>query len=214
MGDVTGPVDIDKEQSVVFGYGAGIAYGVTDQLDTFLSYNRISGDLDAISAGVRFHFGLEQPAGRSVPLAVPTVTAFVEPTVLSTPQPEMAILPDCVSCTPVGSVFFAFDSSAISDEFHPMLEELLQRISNDEFRGSILITGFADSLGSSDYNLALAHRRAKAVSDYLVEHGLDRFLIDVESEGRLLTPNILEASKRRADIFVKNADMKPVSWID
>lgn len=95
-----------------------------------------------------------------------------------------------------------------------MLEELLQRISNDEFRGSILIVGFADSLGSSDYNLALAHRRAKAVSGYLIDHGLDRFLIDVDSEGRLLTPNILEASKRRVDIFVKNADLKPVSWID
>ncbi|MEK9713639.1 MAG: OmpA family protein, partial [Thalassolituus sp.] len=116
--------------------------------------------------------------------------------------------------TPVGSVFFAFDSAVVSDEFHPMLEELLDRISNDEFKGSILITGFADSLGSSDYNLDLAHRRAKAVSNYLVNNGLDKFLIDVESEGRLLTPNILEASKRRVDIFVKNADMKPVSWID
>ncbi len=214
MGDVTGPVDIDKDQSVVLGYGAGIAYGLTDQLDTFLSFNRISGDLDSVSAGVRFHFGLEQPAASNIPVAVPSVTAFVEPTVLSTPQPEMAVLPDCISCTPVGSVFFAFDSSALSDEFYPMLEELLQRISNDEFRGSILIVGFADSLGSSDYNLALAHRRAKAVSGYLIDHGLDRFLIDVDSEGRLLTPNILEASKRRVDIFVKNADLKPVSWID
>ena len=214
MGDVTGPVDIDKDQSVVLGYGAGIAYGLTDQLDTFLSFNRISGDLDSVSAGGRFHFGLEQPAASNIPVAVPSVTAFVEPTVLSTPQPEMAVLPDCISCTPVGSVFFAFDSSALSDEFYPMLEELLQRISNDEFRGSILIVGFADSLGSSDYNLALAHRRAKAVSGYLIDHGLDRFLIDVDSEGRLLTPNILEASKRRVDIFVKNADLKPVSWID
>ncbi|MEK9767160.1 MAG: outer membrane beta-barrel protein, partial [Thalassolituus sp.] len=33
MGDVTGPVNIEKEQSVVLGYGAGIAYGLADQLD-------------------------------------------------------------------------------------------------------------------------------------------------------------------------------------
>jgi len=201
MGDVTGPVDIAKDQSVVLGYGAGISYGLSDQLDTFLSYNRVSGDLDALMAGVRFHFGREKK-----PVVVEKI---VEKEVLVEVSPEI-----CENCTPVGSVYFAFDSSRLSSEFYPMLDELLTRISNEEFSGQVLVVGFSDSLGSSEYNLKLARDRAVSVADYLVENGADKYILDVEAEGRLLTPNILEASKRRADIFVRNADRTPISWID
>ena len=35
------------------------------------------------------------------------------------------------------------------------------------------VDGYTDSVGNVDYNLGLSQRRARAVVDYLVEHGAD-----------------------------------------
>lgn len=67
---------------------------------------------------------------------------------------------------------FAVDSAAIKPESFGELDravDLLKRVPT--MRG--VIEGHTDSTGSDAYNQALSERRAAAVSDYLVAHGID-----------------------------------------
>jgi len=48
----------------------------------------------------------------------------------------------------------------------------------------VTIEGHCDSRGSSEYNLALGDRRAKAVRDYLVSLGIGADRIQIVSKGK------------------------------
>jgi outer membrane protein OmpA-like peptidoglycan-associated protein len=49
--------------------------------------------------------------------------------------------------------------------------------------GKALLEGHADTTGEPDYNLALARRRAEAVRDWMVAHGVDPQKLEVTSSG-------------------------------
>jgi peptidoglycan-associated lipoprotein len=72
----------------------------------------------------------------------------------------------------------------------------------------ILIEGHADQRGTSEYNLALADRRAKASMNYLVSRGVRSNRISIISYGKE-RPMCMEASEdcwsqnRRAHFMVK-----------
>lgn len=70
-----------------------------------------------------------------------------------------------------GVVYFGFDSSAIDNSGAAVLNKhagLLQANSN----ARVVIAGNTDERGSSEYNIALGERRAKAVQAYLAAHGV------------------------------------------
>ena len=48
----------------------------------------------------------------------------------------------------------------------------------------ISLVGFTDSVGSDAYNLKLSERRAEAVKDYLVKHGIDASRIQTSGRGK------------------------------
>ncbi|MBI3899128.1 MAG: OmpA family protein [Gammaproteobacteria bacterium] len=48
---------------------------------------------------------------------------------------------------------------------------------------NVRVVGYADQIGSDDYNMALSRRRAEAVRTYLVEHGVSENAIEVEARG-------------------------------
>lgn len=61
-------------------------------------------------------------------------------------------------------VFFAFDSSALSEDAK---RELAKALKGGE--DNIILTGYADNTGNSEYNQKLKQRRAEAVKQFLVE---------------------------------------------
>ncbi|MCD6097784.1 PD40 domain-containing protein [bacterium] len=72
----------------------------------------------------------------------------------------------------INNIFFNFNSDSILPESE---SELLRAVKllNDYPDVGVEILGYADSIGTEAYNLELSHRRAEAVKNYLVEHGID-----------------------------------------
>jgi outer membrane protein OmpA-like peptidoglycan-associated protein len=67
-------------------------------------------------------------------------------------------------------IFFAFDSADILPEARPALDELGEALSDPKLAGgTFLIAGHTDAKGSDAYNLALSHRRANSVKDFLIK---------------------------------------------
>ena len=80
------------------------------------------------------------------------------------------------------TVHFDFDQSDLRAEDRAILDAkvpILQANSNVTIR----ISGHADERGSDEYNLALGQRRAAAVKQYLVQHGIADSRIETVSYG-------------------------------
>jgi outer membrane protein OmpA-like peptidoglycan-associated protein len=66
---------------------------------------------------------------------------------------------------------FDFDKATIKPEFEGVLDAAVE-VLNENPSVSVEVIGYTDSVGGDDYNLGLSDRRAKAVRDYLVAHGV------------------------------------------
>jgi peptidoglycan-associated lipoprotein len=83
---------------------------------------------------------------------------------------------------PLGTVYFAYDRSELSDQARASLQgnsDWMQKWPSTR----VTVQGHADARGTSEYNLALGERRARAVRDYMVSLGVDNGRIDVVSMG-------------------------------
>ncbi len=79
-------------------------------------------------------------------------------------------------------VFFAFNSSEISDEARDnLLGQALYMKNHEDVK--IQIAGNCDERGSTEYNLALGARRANAAKEVLVNDGIDSARISTISYG-------------------------------
>ncbi len=80
-------------------------------------------------------------------------------------------------------VYFALDAFTIRDDAGPILDkqaEWLRRYPQVKVR----IEGNADERGTREYNFALGGRRANAVRDYLIGHGVAAGRIETVSYGK------------------------------
>ena len=68
------------------------------------------------------------------------------------------------------SVYFAYDEHSIVPEYKPVVELHGKYLAANP-QLSIRVEGNADERGSSEYNLALGHKRAQAVIANMVTHG-------------------------------------------
>jgi OOP family OmpA-OmpF porin len=66
---------------------------------------------------------------------------------------------------------FGFDSAKLVPN-QPKLDEVVQVMNGNSDITSVTIVGYTDRLGSTQYNQKLSERRANAVKDYLVSHGV------------------------------------------
>lgn len=103
------------------------------------------------------------------------------------------------------TIFFEFDHYSISASELDRLNIFLREIDSPKLI-HVQVEGHTDSSGSAKYNLALSIRRAKAVRDYLVLHGISPSKISIEGFGKdlPLEPNTTEANRtknRRAVII-------------
>jgi peptidoglycan-associated lipoprotein len=75
----------------------------------------------------------------------------------------------------VAKLWFAFDSAKLSPSNQERLAQatpcLLEQLASDE-AGKLNISGNGDRLGSDDYQLALAQRRAASIRAFLLARGL------------------------------------------
>ena len=75
----------------------------------------------------------------------------------------------------VDNILFDFDSAEVRSEYNEKLTILGEFLKNNP-SNYVVMTGFTDSAGPSEYNLGLARRRAESVEAYMV----DKFNVGVE----------------------------------
>jgi outer membrane protein OmpA-like peptidoglycan-associated protein len=72
-----------------------------------------------------------------------------------------------------GGVTFAFNSSDLNAQFHPVLDKVAGTLG--EYNKTVIeVAGHTDSVGSAAYNQQLSERRANSVAAYLGTRGVDR----------------------------------------
>lgn len=80
-------------------------------------------------------------------------------------------------------IHFDFDKYDIQENAKPILQKIASWLLKNP-SAKILIEGHCDERGTSEYNLALGDRRARAVRDYLVALGIPSGRIEMISYGK------------------------------
>jgi peptidoglycan-associated lipoprotein len=101
------------------------------------------------------------------------------------------------------SIYFAFDSALIAYGAQPVLQEV--RSQEKSTRRALRVEGNCDERGTTEYNLALGDRRARATAKYLQAMGVPKDKLEVVTYGseRPKNPGHNEeawANNRRADL--------------
>lgn len=103
------------------------------------------------------------------------------------------------------SIYFDFDQDIIKDSERMKLPQAATYL-QDNSNQKLLIEGFCDWRGTSEYNLALGDRRANAVKRYLNQMGIGPERIQTLSRGDLdaMVNGTKEqmAKDRRADLVI------------
>lgn len=117
------------------------------------------------------------------------------------------------------TISFGESGTSLDDAARTQLDEL---ISLPQFArgGEIILAGHSDSTGSDEDNLVMSRRRAMAVHDYLISHGVaeDRLTVIALGERRPIEPNARadggdfpegRRRNRRVEVTVAPSDAEP-----
>lgn len=96
------------------------------------------------------------------------------------------------------TIYFDFDQSFVRPADRPALEEVASTLQSNP-SDYLLIEGYCDWKGTTEYNLALGDRRATSVMDYLVSLGVDPSRMEILSKGDLEADSDADAAGRALD---------------
>ncbi|MBL9038555.1 MAG: OmpA family protein [Archangium sp.] len=101
-------------------------------------------------------------------------------------------------------VLYEFGSARIDKQSFPLLDEVAKVLLDNMDVGPVLIEGHTDNVGPRAFNIDLSRRRAKAVEDYLIEHGVETRRLRSEGFGfdKPIAPNdtpLNRAKNRRTE---------------
>ncbi|MGE9290812.1 MAG: OmpA family protein [Puniceicoccales bacterium] len=82
------------------------------------------------------------------------------------------------------TIYFDFDQSYVRPNDRPALEQVAEALRSAP-SDYLLIEGYCDWKGTTEYNLALGDRRATSVKDYIISLGIDPSRIEILSKGDL-----------------------------
>ncbi|ATQ78195.1 flagellar motor protein MotB [Massilia violaceinigra] len=188
--------------------GIGFQLGMTDQWSMQADLRTVRGRLrdDAafgfgrnnnkyLTIGLNYAFSKPTPpAPPPAPTPPPAVTPPPEPVAPPPPAPARF-----EKITLTATELFAFNSATLNVT-QTRLDEIAAALQADPSITDVDITGYADRLGSEQYNLKLSERRANAVRDYLVAKGIDGARLKAYGKGEA-NPLVTCTDKRRADLI-------------
>lgn len=110
------------------------------------------------------------------------------------------------------AVYFDFNQATIKPVSFPLLDEVARVLVARPELGRIRVDGHTDDVGNDDYNLDLSRRRARAVSEYLVQHGVPAARLSSEGYGERcpVTTNETDegrATNRRVDFILVEREL-------
>ena len=133
---------------------------------------------------------------RPAPPPPPAVEQPVPPPAPVPPPPAPARFE---KITLAATELFEFDSAMLRMP-QPRLDEIAAALTADPSITDVDITGYADRLGSANYNLKLSERRANAVRDHLVAKGIDGARLKAYGKGES-NPVVACTNKNRAELI-------------
>jgi OmpA-OmpF porin, OOP family len=89
---------------------------------------------------------------------------------------------DVDGCWAYHGVFFDFDKATVKAEYKPLFDNAVE-VMNLNPGLEVEIQGHTDSVGPESYNMGLSIRRAQAVKDYMVAHGIAASRLTVKGFG-------------------------------
>lgn len=99
-------------------------------------------------------------------------------------------------------VFFDYDASTLTVDAQRILDgHAAQMVANPDWR--MQVAGHCDTRGTTQYNLALGDRRARAVKEYLVRMGVEPDRVATISYGAELPVSSEHDRNRRAEFQVR-----------
>lgn len=146
------------------------AYGVDDR-----------GVVTRNTTGLCWRTGYWTPA-MAVPECEPDLAKKVEAAPPPAPAPIPAPVPKKITFS--ADALFDFDSAKLKSDGHGIqsLNDFVDGIKDVKY-DRIDVVGYADRIGSDEYNHKLSHRRADAVKAHLVSRGIDPSLIVASGMG-------------------------------
>ncbi|WP_307720463.1 OmpA family protein [Massilia atriviolacea] len=147
---------------------------------------------------IGFNYAFDKPAPPPAPTPPPAVTPPPEPAA-PPPAPPPAPPARFEKITLTATELFAFDSATLNVT-QTRLDEIAAALLADPSITDVDITGYADRLGSEQYNLKLSERRANAVRDYLVAKGIDGARLKAYGKGEA-NPLVTCTEKNRAALI-------------
>ncbi len=173
--------------------GLGLTYRASDLVDVQARYRRVEdmGDLgnngfETDVNNVMLELVLHPNRGVATPPPVAPVA----------PQPAPEVTYETRTVTADGSIYFAFDKSDLSGDSRATLDEVA-RFAQQNPDHQVELAGYADRLGSAEYNRRLSERRALAAKDYLVQRGVAAQNIQTAWYGSELAEGVTEAERQR-----------------
>jgi outer membrane protein OmpA-like peptidoglycan-associated protein len=124
-------------------------------------------------------------------------------TVKQEPQGMVITLP--------GGVLFASGKAEVLPAAQSKLSQVADALSKQELDAKIKVEGYTDSRGATSFNQDLSQRRADAVRDYFVAHGIaaDRITAEGFGPAKPVADNATaegRANNRRVEIVVENRE--------
>ena len=104
---------------------------------------------------------------------------------------------------------FSFDKSGVRSDQRGKLDEFVASLKGTQY-DSISVIGYADRIGTEDYNRKLSERRANAVKAYLVRQGIPAGKINAEGRGESepVTGNACSGQRGKAVIACLEPDRR------
>jgi OOP family OmpA-OmpF porin len=163
--------------------GLGFQLGLSDRWSMQADYRTVQGHLrndeewgfsrsnnKYLTVGFNYAFN-SPPVAAVAPAPAPEPVAVVEaaPAPMAPPPPPPARFE---KVTMSATELFEFDKAVLRSP-QPKLDEIAAALQADMSITDVDVTGYTDRLGSTKYNQKLSERRAVAVREYLIAHGID-----------------------------------------
>ncbi|MEI8616164.1 OmpA family protein [Shewanella sp. PP-He15 brown] len=206
-GENKGPFSTIKADDWSPSFGVGMTYQLSDSWQARLQYEYFHNLGDDNIGGTNAHvtsIGISYQFGRSRPEVITsTVINTVKNTVIKATPIELEEV--------TFPVLFDFDSSKLF--FVDSLKIIVKRLTLYS-QATVILRGYSDSQGSSEYNLALSKRRTESISQYLIEHGVkpQQIIAEYYGEQDPATDNITEQHKhlnRRVQVLLPQMTFQP-----
>lgn len=144
------------------------------------------------------------------PVVVKPPVIVVVPIVAEVPKPIPVVVVAPVEITMNYALYYKFDESNLDNATIKDLDELVSSLKADSTL-KVSIKSYADSRGTVDYNISLSQRRGKAVTDYMINKGINSnriysqglgktIIFDKDNNGKVNESNY--ALNRRSKIVV------------